>query len=37
MPVDLKTFSNVVEKEVCKKIVYDELVKKCNCGTNKLI
>ena len=36
-PVDLKTFSNVVEKEVCNKIVYDELVKKCNCGTNKIV
>ena len=40
-PVDLKILSDVVDKEVFKKDVYDELVKKVNAiqttGTSNLV
>ena len=37
VPVDLKKISNVVENDVVKKAVYDELVEKAFIDTSNLV
>ena len=37
VPVDLKKISNVVENDVVKKAVYDELVEKAFIDTSALV
>ena len=37
VPVDLKKISNVVENDVVKKAVYDELVEKAFIDTSDLV